>query len=440
MSVGPGGGADVERNTQRSVDIMQRARELFPGGVNSPVRAFGGVGGDPIVVKRGEGARIWDVDDNEYLDFVLSWGALALGHASPVVIDALDRVMRDGTTFGMPTELEVQLAELIRTRMPHVEMMRFVSSGSEATMSAIRLARAFTGQQSILKFDGCYHGHADSFLVKAGSGVATLGLPNSPGVPGELAGLTATARYNDLDSARTAAENASGGIAAIIVEPVVGNAGFIPPAEGFLDGLRALADQLGALLVFDEVMTGFRIAAGGARERFSVTADLTTLGKVMGGGLPAAAYGGRREIMERIAPSGPVYQAGTLSGNPLAMAAGLATLQVLTPALHERIAQRTARLADGLSSVAAALDVPLITGHAGSMWGFFFSEGPVLNFDDAKRSDVAMFKRFFHAALERGVYLAPSAFEAAFTSAAHGDVEIDNALDRLDGAMRSARA
>jgi len=324
--------------------------------------------------------------------------------------------------------------------MPHVEMMRFVSSGSEATMSAIRLARAFTGQQSILKFDGCYHGHADSFLVKAGSGVATLGLPNSPGVPGELAGLTATARYNDLDSARTAAENASGGIAAIIVEPVVGNAGFIPPAEGFLDGLRALADQLGALLVFDEVMTGFRIAAGGARERFSVTADLTTLGKVMGGGLPAAAYGGRREIMERIAPSGPVYQAGTLSGNPLAMAAGLATLQVLTPALHERIAQRTARLADGLSSVAAALDVPLITGHAGSMWGFFFSEGPVLNFDDAKRSDVAMFKRFFHAALERGVYLAPSAFEAAFTSAAHGDVEIDNALDRLDGAMRSARA
>jgi len=438
--VEPGGVADVERNTQRSVDIMQRGRELFPGGVNSPVRAFGGVGGDPIVVKRGEGARIWDVDDNEYLDFVLSWGALALGHASPVVIDALDRVMRDGTTFGMPTELEVQLAELIRTRMPHVEMMRFVSSGSEATMSAIRLARAFTGQQSILKFDGCYHGHADSFLVKAGSGVATLGLPNSPGVPGELAGLTATARYNDLDSARTAAENASGGIAAIIVEPVVGNAGFIPPAEGFLDGLRALADQLGALLVFDEVMTGFRIAAGGARERFSVTADLTTLGKVMGGGLPAAAYGGRREIMERIAPSGPVYQAGTLSGNPLAMAAGLATLQVLTPALHERIAQRTARLADGLSSVAAALDVPLITGHAGSMWGFFFSEGPVLNFDDAKRSDVAMFKRFFHAALERGVYLAPSAFEAAFTSAAHGDVEIDNALDRLDGAMRSARA
>jgi glutamate-1-semialdehyde 2,1-aminomutase len=431
---------DVERNVARSAAMMQRARELFPGGVNSPVRAFGGVGGDPIVVKRGEGARIWDVDDNEYLDFVLSWGALALGHASPVVLDALDRVMRDGTTFGMPTELEVQLAELIKSRMPHIEMMRFVSSGSEATMSAIRLARAFTGHHSILKFDGCYHGHADSFLVKAGSGVATLGLPNSPGVPAELAGLTVTARYNDLDSARIAAATAEGGIAAIIVEPVVGNAGFIPPATGFLNGLRKLADEVGALLVFDEVMTGFRIAAGGARERFGVTADLTTLGKVMGGGLPAAAYGGRREIMERIAPLGPVYQAGTLSGNPLAMAAGLATLQVLTPSLHARIEQRTARLADGLSNVAAALDVPLVTGHAGSMWGFFFSNGPVANFDDAKRSDVAMFKRFFHAALERGVYLAPSAFEAAFVSAAHGDVEIDNALDRLEGAMRSARA
>jgi glutamate-1-semialdehyde 2,1-aminomutase len=438
--VEPGGDVDVERNVARSAAMMQRARELFPGGVNSPVRAFGGVGGDPIVVKRGAGARIWDVDDNEYLDFVLSWGALALGHASPVVLDALDRVMRDGTTFGMPTELEVQLAELIKSRMPHIEMMRFVSSGSEATMSAIRLARAFTGHHSILKFDGCYHGHADSFLVKAGSGVATLGLPNSPGVPAELAGLTVTARYNDLDSARIAAATGEGGIAAIIVEPVVGNAGFIPPATGFLNGLRKLADEVGALLVFDEVMTGFRIAAGGARERFGVTADLTTLGKVMAGGLPAAAYGGRREIMERIAPLGPVYQAGTLSGNPLAMAAGLATLQVLTPSLHARIEQRTARLADGLSNVAAALDVPLVTGHAGSMWGFFFSNGPVANFDDAKRSDVAMFRRFFHAALERGVYLAPSAFEAAFVSAAHGDVEIDNALDRLEGAMRSARA
>jgi glutamate-1-semialdehyde 2,1-aminomutase len=440
MSREPSGILETERNVARSADIMRRASELFPGGVNSPVRAFGGVGGDPIVVRRGEGARIWDVDDNEYLDFVLSWGALALGHASPVVLDALDRVMRDGTSFGMPTELEVRLAELIRARMPQIEMMRFVSSGTEATMSAVRLARAFTGQQSILKFDGCYHGHADSFLVRAGSGVATLGLPNSPGVPAEVASLTITARYNDLDSARVAAVNAKGGVAAIIVEPVVGNAGFIAPVPGFLQGLRALADELGALLVFDEVMTGFRIAAGGARECFGVVAELTTLGKVMGGGLPAAAYGGRRDIMERIAPSGPVYQAGTLSGNPLAMAAGLATLEVLTPALHARIAERTGRLAEGLGSIAAALDVPLVTGHAGSMWGFFFAEGPVLDFDDAKRSDVAMFSRFFHAALNRGVYLAPSAFEAAFTSAAHGDVEIDDALDRLESAMRSARA
>jgi len=440
VSVEPGGNVDVERNVARSAAIMRRARELFPGGVNSPVRAFGGVGGDPIVAKRGVGAWIWDADDNEYLDFVLSWGALALGHASPIVLDALDRVMRDGTTFGMPTELEVQLAELIKTRMPHIEMMRFVSSGSEATMSAIRLARAFTGHQSILKFDGCYHGHADSFLVKAGSGVATFGLPNSPGVPAGIAALTVTARYNDLDSARVAAETAQGGVAAIIVEPVVGNAGFIAPLPGFLDGLRKLADELGALLIFDEVMTGFRIAVGGARERFGVTADLTTLGKVMGGGLPAAAYGGRRDIMERIAPSGPVYQAGTLSGNPLAMVAGLATLEVLTPMLHARIAERTARLAEGLSSIAAALDVPLVTSNAGSMWGFFFAERPVVNFDDARRSDVAMFSRFFHAALDRGVYLAPSAFEAGFTSAAHGDVEIGDALDRLERAMRSARA
>ena len=439
MSREPSGILETERNVARSAEIMRRARDLFPGGVSSPVRAFGGVGGDPIVVKRGEGARIWDVDDNEYLDFVLSWGALVLGHASPVVLDALERVMRDGTTFGMPTELELRLAELIRVRMPQIEMMRFVSSGTEATMSAVRLARAFTGHQSILKFDGCYHGHADSFLVRAGSGVATLGLPNSPGVPAEVASLTVTARYNDLDSAR-AAGNARGGVAAIIVEPVVGNAGFIAPVPGFLEGLRTLADELGALLIFDEVMTGFRIAAGGARERFGVVADITTLGKVMGGGLPAAAYGGRRDIMDRIAPSGPVYQAGTLSGNPLAMVAGLATLEVLTPELHARIAERTGRLSEGLSSIAAVLDVPLVTGHAGSMWGFFFAEEPVLDFEDAKRSDVAMFSRFFHAALDRGVYLAPSAFEAAFTSAAHGDVEIDDALDRLESAMRSARA
>jgi glutamate-1-semialdehyde 2,1-aminomutase len=424
----------------RSADLMARARELFPGGVNSPVRAFRGVGGEPVVAARGEGARIWDVDGKEYIDFVLSWGPLVLGHASPIVLDALERTMANGTSFGMPTELEVQLGELIRARMPHVEMMRFVSSGTEATMSAVRLARAFTGRDAILKFEGCYHGHADSFLVHAGSGVATLGLPDSPGVPAELASLTLTAPFNDLEAATDLVRRSKQGIAAIIVEPVVGNAGFIPPDRGFLEGLRTLADSAGALLIFDEVMTGFRIAPGGARERFGVTADLTTLGKVIGGGLPVALYGGRREIMERIAPSGPVYQAGTLSGNPLAMAAGLATLSTLTPALHSRIEKRTAALVEGLQKIGADLGVPLTAGSAGSMWGFFFSEKPVRNFSDAKSSDVSLFRRFFHAALERGVYLAPSPFEACFMSAAHGDDEVASALQKMRDALEDAIA
>jgi len=424
----------------RSADVMLRARELFPGGVNSPVRAFRGVGGEPVVAARGEGARIWDVDGKEYIDFVLSWGPLVLGHASPIVLDAIDRAMQNGTSFGMPTELEVQLAELIRKRMPHVEMMRFVSSGTEATMSAVRLARAFTDREAILKFEGCYHGHADSFLVRAGSGVATLGLPDSPGVPAQLAALTLTAPLNDLDRASEIVRENDGKVAAIIVEPVVGNSGFIPPDPGFLAGLRSLADESGALLIFDEVMTGFRIALGGARERFRVTADLTTLGKVIGGGLPLAAYGGRRDIMERIAPSGPVYQAGTLSGNPLAMAAGLATLTTLTPALHERIEKRTAALVEGLQKTADDLGVPMVSGCAGSMWGFFFSERPVRDFADAKSSNVDRFRRFFHAALENGVYLAPSAFEACFMSAAHGDSEIATALARLKTAMELTAA
>ena len=425
---------------ERSAEILRRSSGIFPGGVNSPVRAFRGVGGDPVVAARGEGARIWDEDGREYIDYVLSWGPLVLGHAHPMVLDALEAAMRNGTSFGMPTKLELDLGELIRERMPHVEMLRFVSSGTEATMSAIRVARAFTGRDAIIKFDGCYHGHADSFLVRAGSGVATLGLPNSPGVPESLAALTLTASFNDLESTRTLARSAKGGVAAIIVEPVVGNSGFIAPLTGFLEGLREIADETGALLVFDEVMTGFRIAPAGARERFGVTADLTTLGKVIGGGLPAAAYGGRREIMERIAPVGPVYQAGTLSGNPLAMAAGYATLTALTRELHNKIARKTETLVGGLGEIADRLGVPFTVASAGSMWGFFFHGGPVNDFETAKKSDVALFRRFFHAALERGIYLAPSAFEAAFVSAAHGDREVSETLNRLEDAMRSASA
>jgi glutamate-1-semialdehyde 2,1-aminomutase len=419
---------------------MARARELFPGGVNSPVRAFRGVGGGPIVAARGEGARIWDADGKEYIDFVLSWGPLVLGHASPIVLDALERTMANGTSFGMPTELEVQLGEVIRARMPHVEMMRFVSSGTEATMSAVRLARAFTGRNAILKFEGCYHGHADSFLVRAGSGVATLGLPDSPGVPAELASLTLTVPFNDLEAATDVVKRNKRDIAAIIVEPIVGNSGFIPPDRGFLEGLRSLADTAGALLIFDEVMTGFRIAPGGARERFGITADLTTLGKVIGGGLPVALYGGRREIMERVAPSGPVYQAGTLSGNPLAMSAGLATLSTLTPALHSKIEKRTSALVEGLQKIGVDLGVPLTVGYAGSMWGFFFTEKPVRNLSDAKSSDLELFRRFFHASLERGVYLAPSPFEACFMSAAHGDDDVAIALERMRDALADAIA
>src|SRR2546423_52903 len=424
----------------RSAEIMARARSLFPGGVSSPVRAFRGVGGEPIVVDRGEGSRIWDVDGKEYIDFVLSWGPLVLGHSSPIVIDAVADAMQRGTSFGMPTEAEVQLGDLVRQRMPQIEMMRFVSSGTEATMSAIRLARAHTGRDAILKFEGCYHGHADSFLVRAGSGVATLGLPDSPGVPAELAALTLTAPFNALDAARDLIDKRKGAVAAIIVEPVVGNSGLIPPIAGFLEGLRSLADDCGALLIFDEVMTGFRVAPGGARQRYGVTADLTTLGKVIGGGLPVALYGGRREIMRRISPAGPRHRAGTLSGNPPAMAAGIATLAALTPALHSRIEKRTTALVEGLQTIADDLSVAFFAGCAGSMWGFFFSSKAVRNFTDATESDLNMFRRFFHAALARGIYLAPSAFEACFMSAAHSDEDIATALDRMRDAMRAAIA
>jgi glutamate-1-semialdehyde 2,1-aminomutase len=418
---------------------MARARELFPGGVSSPVRAFGGVGGEPFVVERGAGARVWDVDGNEYIDYVLSWGPLVLGHAPAPVLGALRDTMQRGTSFGIPTGLEIRLAELVQERMPHVEMLRFVSSGTEATMSALRVARASTGRDLLLKFEGCYHGHADSFLVRAGSGVATLGLPNSPGVPDALAALTLTAPFNDVGALEEVMRRHGDRIAAVIIEPIVGNSGFIAPDSAFLPALRRLCDEHGALLVFDEVMTGFRIAYGGAVERFGVTPDLTTLGKVIGGGLPVAAYGGRRELMERVAPAGPVYQAGTLSGNPLAMAAGIATLGALTRQVHDDIARRTRALVEGLRAIAAKRGVPFTADSAGSMFGFFFRAEPVRSFADAKESDVALFRRFFHAALARGVYFAPSAFEAAFVSAAHGDAEIAETLERVDAALAEAR-
>jgi glutamate-1-semialdehyde 2,1-aminomutase len=425
---------------ERSAAVMQRARGLFPGGVNSPVRAFRGVGGDPFVVASGKGAFIHDVDGREYLDFVLSWGALALGHAAPEVVEAIERAARKGTSFGIPTEAEVELGELIVAAMPHVEMLRFVSSGTEATMSAVRLARAHTGRDVILKFEGCYHGHSDSFLVRAGSGVATLGLPDSPGVPAAVAELTLTAPFNDVEAVRETVRTKGDRIAAIIVEPVVGNSGLIAPLPDFLPALRSAADECGALLIFDEVMTGFRVAAGGAAARYGVIPDLTTLGKVIGGGFPVAAYGGKREIMERVAPLGPVYQAGTLSGNPLAMAAGVATLTALSEDTQQTLERRTGRLVEGLSAAAQRLAIPLVVGNVGSMWGLFFSKRPVRSYSDARASDIEMYRRFFHAALARGVYLAPSAFEAGFTSVAHSDEVIDMAVERLTGALEQARA
>lgn len=423
----------------RSTSVMARAGELFPGGVNSPVRAFRGVGGEPFVVAEGKGAFLRDLDGNEYIDFVLSWGALALGHAPPAVVSALGAAARRGTSFGVPTEAEVELAELIVAAMPHIEMLRFVSSGTEATMSAVRLARAYAGRDLILKFDGCYHGHADSFLVRAGSGVATLGLPDSPGVPAALAALTITLPFNDASAVGELVAARGDQLAAIIVEPVVGNAGLILPDPDFLPALRRAADECGALLIFDEVMTGFRVGPGGATRRFDVTPDLTTLGKVIGGGLPVAAYGGRRDVMSLVAPLGPVYQAGTLSGNPLAMAAGAATLRELTSRVHEDVASRAGELVTGLRSSAARLGIPFTAESIGSMWGCFFSERPIRTYADARASDTGMYCRVFHAALRRGVYLAPSPFEASFISSAHGMDVVELALARLTEAFEEAR-
>ena len=425
----------------RSSELFNRAKRVLPGGVNSPVRAFRAVGGTPFFVAHGHGSSLADVDGEEYLDYVCSWGALILGHAHPVVLDAVRAAAGRGWTYGAPCEAEVDLAEEVRQRMPSLEMMRFVNSGTEATMAAVRLARAATGRDIIIKFEGCYHGHADSFLVKAGSGVATLGLPDSPGVPAALAGLTLTAPFNDARSVADLFREHADRIAAVIVEPYVGNAGFIPPESDFHPALRSLCDRHGALLIFDEVMTGFRVAAGGAQERLGVKPDLTTLGKIVGGGFPVGVYGGRADLMKRVAPEGPVYQAGTLSGHPVAMAAGLATLRETSkPGFYETLNRRTDRLVSGLQNMARRNGVAVTTGHAGSMWGLYFTPGPVRNYADAKQSETALFARWHKAALARGVFLAPSTFEASFVSAAHSDADIDFTIEQLDAALAEARA
>ena len=414
----------------RSHELFIQAQQHIPGGVNSPVRAFRGVGGDPVFFKHGEGAFITDEDDKQYIDYVGSWGPMILGHAHPKVIAAVEEAIGDGLGFGAPTRIEIEMADKVCELVSSIEMVRMVSSGTEATMSAIRLARGYTGSDKIVKFEGCYHGHSDSLLVKAGSGALTLGVPSSAGVPVALAEHTITLDYNDLDKVRETFAHLGGQIACIIVEPVAGNMNCVPPLPGFLEGLRSICDEYETVLIFDEVMTGFRVALGGAQELYKVTPDLTTLGKVIGGGLPVGAFGGKREIMEKIAPLGPVYQAGTLSGNPVAMAAGLATLEeIAQPGFFAALTERTEQLARGLVTRAKAFDIPLVTNHVGGMFGLFFTEEPLIkDYYQVTNCNVERFKLFFHGMLEQGIYLAPSAFEAGFVSAAHGEREIKNTL------------
>jgi len=424
--------------TTKSEEIFAAAQKLMPGGVSSPVRAFKSVGGQPIVFDRVQGAYAWDVDGNQYIDYVGTWGPAICGHAHPEVIAALQEALGKGTSFGAPCELENILAQMVINAVPSVEMVRFVNSGTEACMAVLRLMRAYTGRNKIVKFEGCYHGHADMFLVKAGSGVATLGLPDSPGVPKSTTADTLTAPYNNLEAVKQLFEQHPGEIAGVILEPVVGNAGFILPDGGFLEGLREITQDNEALLVFDEVMTGFRIAYGGAQEKFGITPDLTTLGKVIGGGLPVGAYGGKKAIMEWVAPAGPMYQAGTLSGNPLAMTAGIKTLEIMgRPGAYETLDRLTRSLSEGLLTIAKETGHAAVGGSLSGMFGLFFTDKIVRNYEDAKTSNLQKFSRFHRGMLEQGIYLAPSQFEAGFTSLAHSTADIDRTLAAARSVMET---
>ncbi|NMP27811.1 glutamate-1-semialdehyde 2,1-aminomutase [Rahnella sp. SAP-1] len=420
----------------KSESLYTQAQTLIPGGVNSPVRAFSGVGGVPLFIERADGAFLYDADDNAYIDYVGSWGPMVLGHNNAAIRNAVIEAAQRGLSFGAPTEMEVKMADLVTHLVPSMDMVRMVNSGTEATMSAIRLARGFTQRDKIIKFEGCYHGHADCLLVKAGSGALTLGQPNSPGVPADFAKHTLTCTYNDLASVRAVFEQYPEEVACIIVEPVAGNMNCVPPLPEFLPGLRALCDEFGALLIIDEVMTGFRVALGGAQEHYGVVPDLTCLGKIIGGGMPVGAFGGRRDVMLALAPTGPVYQAGTLSGNPIAMAAGIACLtQVAEPGVHQKLTELTSQLAEGLLAAAKAENIPLVVNHVGGMFGLFFTESATVTcYQDVMQCNVERFKRFFHLMLAEGVYLAPSAFEAGFMSLAHSP---DNIQHTIDAARRS---
>ncbi len=425
--------------TTRSMNLFTKAQTLIPGGVNSPVRAFKAVGSNPLFIAKASGSKIWDVDGNKFIDYVMSWGPLILGHSHPEVISEVKKWLKNGTSYGAPTEIEVKIAELIKKMFPLIELVRMVNSGTEATMSAIRLARAYTGKKKIIKFEGCYHGHADSFLVKAGSGATTLGIPSSPGVPEEIASLTLNAKYNDIDSVQKLIDENKGEIACIIVEPVAGNMGIVLPKEGFLKKLREICDREGIVLIFDEVITGFRLAPGGAQEYFEVKADLTTLGKIIGGGFPVGAYGGKKEIMENVAPSGPVYQAGTLSGNPVAMLAGYVTLKILyekRKTIYKQLENKAKYLSDNFKRIADGNGVKVQINQIGSTLTVFFAENEVYDYDSALKSDTKKYARFFNLMLENGIYLPPSQFEAMFLSTAHTEQDLEKTVSAFEMAIK----